>query len=216
MSGFVEFRNRYMPNVWKICMNVLNGEFFDFDEAVFKDLGRQVLFHDVENVAIQLTQAKSIGGVSYSVELNGDDIVVYVQYRGTTLKLCGTINLNKMIEYVSPKRIPVKRLEAEVRSRLEGLGLKTFDVCRRDGLTIFAVEDGKKRLLVWIRNAPITSIALDMFEKKISKYQHDGVLIIRLAVAPEAEYVKNIVYRIVYTTRTEEIVKTIAEEFKST
>jgi len=109
----------------------------------------------------------------------------------------------------------VKVVEAEVRSRLEELGLKTFDVCRRDGLTIFAVEDEKKRLLVWIRSAPITSIALSMFEKKISKYQHDGVLIVRLTTAPEAEYVKNVKHRIIYTVKVDEIVKTIVEEFQS-
>ena len=70
-------------------------------------------------------------------------------------------------------------LEKNIRDKLEELGFETSTVSMRDGFTMFMVEKGQKRLLVWIRCSPITEKAINLYKKITGKYVVSGYLTLK-------------------------------------
>jgi len=70
-------------------------------------------------------------------------------------------------------------LEYKIRNKLKELGYETGTVSMRDGFTMFMVEKGQKRLLVWVRCSPITEKAINLYKKITGKYVASGYLTLR-------------------------------------
>jgi len=218
VSGFFGINNMYTNTVWVMVEGFLKdrGGLRLADAVVHDLLGKTVYFYNAEehegiaelSGEWDVKAEKTIEGVKVVLYAKKDTVVVDVIYGNKTLRMDGTTQL-ALVPHLKGK--PVREIMAKVRGELEMQGVRTGTMSLRDGFTMFMAEKGDKRVAVWLRSAPITPKAMEIFNKMISKYTIDGVLIFRLDERPEQTAVP---YKLKYPSTEKDIVKTIISELE--
>jgi len=188
MSSYIGLNNFYAPTIWSMLNNVFEeiGGVVVVDKIIYENVGRVLFFYDMEHLDSYAEpqiegilkrvgrESKGIKTIVYSKD--DSQVIVDLFYKNIALRLYGVTKLDLV---PSLEDRSVREVMYMIREKLEERGYRTYDISYRDGFTIFMVEAGDKRVIVWVRKSPLTSKALELFKKIVGKYEYDKVMILR-------------------------------------